>query len=281
MSLFDRIKGEYPSTKNSKPSEKDFSYNEFEIKKKNGKTRKIVNPSPALKRWQRRQNKRLLSIFKKSKFQGIFHGFVPKRNAVTAATVHIPYDTTMMFDITNFFDNVTFNLINSVTDDVKKLHNHERFYHKDGYCAQGFPTSPMLCNIALLPFVEELTAYLEEKCGTQFALTGYADDIQVSFNWTSYEAEKELESKIDTILNTLGLSLNKAKTRTKYEKFGARRILGVNVTKNGILPTRKVNRKVRALRHKMKYSTEKQYVLAGMASWQSCSLPNGVTPFSL
>jgi len=257
--------------------EKDYSYKEFSIAKKSGKTRKICNPSPDLKRWQRFQLKKLVKVFQRElppRIADTFHGFLPNRNAVTAAAKHIPFQVTMMFDITDFFDSVTLLHINKVIA-LSDFSHHMRMFHKDGYTAQGFPTSPMLANIALIPVAEALDRMLAELFLDKYALTIYADDIQISFNNPDYSLQRDVIDRLTEIFEAHTLVINANKTRTKYEKFGARRILGVNVTNAGISPTRKTVRKLRAVRNQVKYSKEKRYVLSGLAMWATSPAPKG------
>lgn len=270
------------SVKSSTPTAdytpKDFDYTELEIKKKNGKIRKIVNPSRSLKTWQRRRIGTLYDLFrkeaKKKRVEDVFHGFILKRNSITAATKHIPYKVTMMFDISNFFDNVLKDTVCTVVK-IKDLKHYQHFFHKAGYAAQGFPTSPMLGNIALIPVMVHMRNYLLEVTNGDFALTCYADDIQISVN-ENVVPLKEVEQTLHNYLALEGLELNRNKTRVKYEKYGARRILGVNVTNDGILPTRKTNRKVRAVRHQVNKGEPKGSVLGGLTTWQQCNLPKDV-----
>ena len=165
--------------------EKDYSYKEFSIAKKSGKTRKICNPSPDLKRWQRFQLKKLNKLFAEKASEldlpNTFHGFLPNRNAVTAAACHIPFQATIMLDIRDFFDSVTRRHVDNVIKLDDHFKNNERFFHKEGYTAQGMPSSPLLANIALLPAMSSIVKRMEEKFGKgNYTLTCYADDIQAS-----------------------------------------------------------------------------------------------------
>ncbi len=265
----------------SEKSDKNFSYSEFEIKKKSGKVRKIVNPNKALKKWQRGQLKNLIKAFlkleKEANLFNTFHGFIPKRNGVTAAEQQLGYKALMMFDISNFFDNVTDIMVrNSYPNFTTKYHPDKQafFFHKDGYTAQGFPTSPLLCNIVLIPIIKELKTELSYALGaSNFNITMYADDLGIGLKNPTIETETLVKSYVTRIFTKHGLDLNHNKTRTKYLKFGSIRYLGVNITENGILPTRKTNRKVRALRHQAKTDKTKHPVLKGYLGWQSCSRP--------
>jgi hypothetical protein len=257
----------------------DYTYEEFVIQKKGkNKVRKIVSPSPELKTWQRKINIRLNAEFKVltegTQLENIFHGFVSQRNAVTAAEHHIPFSKTIMMDITNFFDSINRSHFDGLLE-LDKIENSERLFHKDGYTAQGFPSSPMLCNIALIPAMTRIVSNLDKKFGEgKYALTIYADDIQLSLTDTAtYDDEAWAITMITEELVKLNLEINKNKTRIKREKFGARRILGLNVTNKGLQATRKTMRKLRAVNHQRQYNKEKHAVYRGLKTWSTCQFP--------
>jgi hypothetical protein len=116
------------------------------------------------------------------------------------------------------------------------------------------------------------------KQDSKFACTVYADDISISIKECetkekTWELINKIKEEVECILKEYNFNLNKNKTRVKYEKYGARRILGINVTNEGVFPTRKTNRKVRCVQHQTKYSKDKKYVLKGLQGWQSCPFP--------
>ena len=90
--------------------EKDYSYKEHLIPKKNGKFRKIVAPSKDLLNYQQSKLKYIEKVYKaevtKHNIENIIHGFVPGKNCVTAAKQHIGFNTTIVMDLADFFDTV-------------------------------------------------------------------------------------------------------------------------------------------------------------------------------
>ena len=92
---------------------------------------------------------------------------------------------------------------------------------------------------------------------------------------TSYEDEAWVIAMITGELEALKLTINTNKTRIKREKFGMRRILGVNVSQKGLQATRKTLRKIRAVRGHMRFSTTKSSVLGGLRTWSTCAFPKG------
>jgi hypothetical protein len=103
----------------------------------------------------------------------------------------------------------------------------------------------------------------------EFAMTIYADDIQISTNIENIDFQiNYIALKVTDILRNNGFTINPHKTRVHYSKYGKRRILGVNVD-NYITPTRKLKRKIRAARHQKNINS-----LNGLNEWASCKRPN-------
>ena len=247
-----------------------MEYKEYIIPKKGGKTRKIVAPDEELKAYQRGELRRLEDIFKKeSKLHGIvdydlFHGFLHAKNCVTAATKHVGYKATIMMDISNFFDSVFANHINP----AYKL--DRRLFHRDGHAAQGFPSSPMVANIAAIPVMAEIVQKVRslEKGA---AITIYADDVTISVN--NPAVIPVVQRIVKRAFNLHGFTINEKKTRVKYAEYGYRRILGVNVGETGVRATRKTMRKIRAARHQSKQSIHAARSCGGLMTWSRCILP--------
>lgn len=255
-----------------------YDYKEFVIKKKNGKQRKIVSPSSELKALQRDKVFQLYPQFKAlaGNLANRFHGFIPKRNSITAATQHIGFSSTTMYDLENFFDTVTDTHIRAAGLHIP-ISEHHIVYHRDGYTAQGFPSSPMLANIAAIPFMREIEQRLILLAGKgNFALTIYADDIQISLHQDSKSIWQTVHKIVNESAKKANLVINPSKTRTRFAKYGFIRMLGVNITPNGIVATRKTNRKVRAVRQQVDKKQPKGQVLGGLRTWQKCLYPKGI-----
>jgi len=257
-----------------------MTYKEFTIKKKSGGVRKIVAPSAKLKSYQSSVKNRLISqffyLYKKFPLvKDVFHGFIPNRNCVTAASMHIGYETTVMLDISNFFDNITIESVNKYLP-----FSDERMrplFHKEGYAAQGFPSSPIICNIALMPIISDLVKGLKEYFD-DFAITVYADDIAISINSTDKVHIKQAINLVILHLSKYNLKLNHSKTRVRFAKYGYRKILGINVGNDSIFPTRKTIRKLRAVKHNVKFEKSKPQSLGGLTTWSKCKYPNKYIP---
>lgn len=243
-----------------------MTYRDFEIPKKNG-FRKISAPSPALLRAQRDLmpdlNMALNVISTQYNVSEIIHGFRYNHNCITAAQKHIGYETTLMMDISNFFNSINRKHFMYYDITIPNI-----CFHKQGYTAQGFATSPILANIAIIPALREIKDMISQYTD-DFAFTIYADDIQISTNMPDVEFQiKVLSIQVTEILKKYGLEINNHKTRIAYAKYGYRRILGVNVGKTEVTATRKIRRRIRAARHQQNGPS-----LGGLITWSQCRLP--------
>lgn len=246
-----------------------MEYKTFYIKKKNGTKRRICAPDKELLKYQRSILPLLTSFFIQQESRmfstPVFHGFVKNRNCVTAATLHKGFAHTIMMDISNFFDSVHLT-------DIQNEYNlplliNEQVTHTDGTLAQGFATSPILANIYLLNPVRAINNYLT-TLEVPFALTVYADDIQISLPESSFDTMDTVVKTVEAILASAKLVLNKRKTRIRHTKYGNRKILGIQVGAESLYPTRKLKKKIRAARHQNNHCS-----LGGLVTASKMLLP--------
>ena len=92
---------------------------------------------------------------------------------------------------------------------------------------------------------------------------------------TTYEEEVRVINMITEELADINLAINENKTRIKREKFGMRRILGLNVSNKGVQATRKTMRKLRSVNHLRQFDKSKHPIFKGLKSWSTCSFPKG------
>lgn len=247
----------------------DLSYEDFYIGKKR---RKISNPSEDLKAYQRNKIKELEKTYFKlisgSEIEDTAHGFIKNRNCAGCAIKHIGFEMTIMLDISKFFDSVTKEMIENVDSNSAK---DKYLFHKEGYTAQGFPTSPILANIASIPLLIQINQFLKSIYNDKYAFTIYADDIQISINRILPLGRREENIIINNIIEFAKehtLVVNKNKTRVRYARYGYRRILGINVGDDHIRASRKTMKRIRAARHQNNHQS-----LGGLISWSNCGLP--------
>ena len=254
-----------------------MTYREFYITKKNGSKRRICAPDKELLAAQRAALPSLEQFFglKSVTLLGstqVFHGFLKNRNCVTAASKHIGYAHTISLDISNCFDSIHISSI------FPTFQEQEHWLtpiatHKDGTLAQGFATSPILANIYLIEPISKIKRFLESMFQRNFALTVYADDIQISVNQTSYQTLNLITAYVTSIMKTYDLTINPKKTRIHHAKHGNRRILGIQVGEHTISPNRKLKKKIRAARHQNNGPS-----LGGLVTASRLLLPKSLRP---
>ena len=263
----------------TKSKYKDLSYRDFLIPKKNGKPRRISAPSKELLQYQHNLMKGLYAYHAKQESalncKNIQHGFIPNRNCVTAATQHIGYKHTIIMDLSNFFDSVNTSFF------PKTITRYSHLFHKEGHCAQGFASSPIMANIASLPMIKYIKQSLNElhkafiisqdnlepeDDSESFAFTVYADDIQISTNCRPLI--KHIINSVTHIAESHKFSINRNKTRVRNKINGYRRILGINVGSDHIRATRKTMRKIRAADHQGNFHSK-----GGLTTWSHNLLP--------
>ena len=263
----------------SKSKYTDLSYRDFLIPKKNGKPRRISAPSKELLKYQHNLMRGLYAYHAKQErlldVENIQHGFVPNRNCVTAATQHIGFNYTIIMDLKDFFDTCNVNHF------PKSITRYSHLFHAEGHCAQGFASSPILCNIASLNMVKQIKENLislhneykliqeHSEPGVNkhpFAFTIYADDIQISTNYSSLIST--IIHNVDNFAVNNDFIINRNKTRVRTAIAGYRRILGINVGSDHIRATRKTMRKIRAADHQGNYHSK-----GGLITWSLCKFP--------
>jgi hypothetical protein len=244
-----------------------MTYRDFEIPKKNG-FRKISAPSKKLLRFQQsllpKLNKYVGMYAVKYGVDDVIHGFRYNHNCASAAHKHKGFNTTLMMDISNFFNSIT----REHFKPFKFAKIPDECFHAEGYTAQGFATSPVLANLAIIPALAEIKLHLSETFDS-FSFTIYADDFQISTNETnSVFLLETIADKIEEILRNYNLEINRNKTRIAFAKYGYRRILGINVGSDHIRSTRKIKRKIRAAKH-----ANNGQSLGGLRNWAANRLP--------
>lgn len=254
-----------------------MTYREFYITKKNGSKRRICAPDKELLAAQRDALPSLEGFFglKAQTLLGtqqIFHGFLKNHNCVTAASKHIGFAHTVSLDISNCFDAISLRAI--FPDFPEQEHWLTPICtHKDGTLAQGFATSPILANIYLIEPIAKIKRFLESMFQQNYALTVYADDIQISVNQTSYQTLNLITAYVTSIMKTYNLTINPKKTRIHHAKHGNRRILGIQVGEHTINPNRKLRKKIRAARHQNNGPS-----LGGLVTASRLLLPKSLRP---
>ena len=250
-----------------------MTYREFLIPKKSGGSRKITAPDNELLAYQRSKLPILEEIWENTVeeygVEDIQHGFIKDRNVVTAANKHIGYLASIGMDISDFFDSVTKNHIRILSPELAE---DEHLFHADGYCSQGFATSPMMANIAIIPALQQIDEYLHNgNLEFQTSVTLYADDLTISANTTEMSVLVEIIKNITEILERFQFKVKPTKTRIRFAKYGYRRMLGIMVGNDNIKVPRKIKYRMRAARHQGNNSS-----LGGLTTWSRLLPPKAL-----
>jgi hypothetical protein len=249
-----------------------MTYREFTLPKKSGGTRRICAPDKALLKFQQKNLPKLEQLWdtvaRQYSVEDVQHGFLTNRNCVTAATQHVGYQTTISMDISDFFDSVNTEHLARFSPAVAA---ESKYFHTSGYCAQGFATSPILANIAIIPALQEIDYHIHEYLSYPSVMTVYADDITISVDTEDYVETAEIIKTVAEILAKYNFRIKPTKTRIRYAKYGYRRVLGVMVGADHIKVPRKIKYKMRAARHQKNGSS-----LGGLTTWSRLLLPKAL-----
>lgn len=230
----------------------DRHYRRFSIPKRGGGKRWIESPRIFLKVTQRFI---LHHILAGQPVHDTVHSFVPAsqagalRNSITNARRHLAQPYLAKIDIKDFFGSLRYQLVEEmlgdsglVNADARRL--LARLCTRRSSLPQGAPTSPMISNLILRRFDENMARLCREL---DLVYTRYADDITVSgdvredVELAAYFARNGLTGE------PLKLPVNERKSRI-LSSGQQQRVTGVIVNERG-LPPRKLRRRVRAMFH--------------------------------
>lgn len=214
-------------------TKEENKYSEFEIPKKNGKTRKINAPTDQLKHLQRRLadllNNCFSEISSEAQQKSLSHGFRKNHSIVTNATNHKNRRYVFNVDLKDFFPSINFGRVRgffiknnhfSLEEKVATViaqiacHNNE--------LPQGSPSSPIISNlIGHLLDIRLVNLAKTGKC----TYSRYADDLTFSTNRKDFPASiasKEDDNnwvaskKLIREIEKVGFCLNTDKTSMQY-----------------------------------------------------------------
>ena len=162
-------------------SDKRDSYNTFSIPRRNGRKRRIDQPSRTLKYIQRIVHESLTKVYGP---HPAVHGFVAGRSIVTNAQNHLGRRYVLNIDLADFFPSINRQRIYGRLRAEPYLFNPtvaniiaSLSTNMYGQLPQGSPSSPVIANI----IASKMDADLSELCGPLNCwYTRYADDITIS-----------------------------------------------------------------------------------------------------
>lgn len=228
-------------------------YNDFEIPKKTGETRKISAPVNGLKAILRCLNIILQEIYEPSKYA---MGFVRNRSVVDNAKKHVCQNYVFNIDLKDFFPSITRSRIYyrlkakpfELSDDMARIisglccmkvtENDEVKY----ILPQGAPTSPTITNI-ICERLDRRLAGLAKRFGLNY--TRYADDITFSSSHNVYQEESEFRKELQRIITKDRFVINDKKIRLQ-KRGGRQEVTGVIVCEKTNV-SKRYTREIRSL----------------------------------
>ena len=212
-------------------------YRTVYITKKNGKKREINKPDERLSNIQKRIYKKILANVPVSENAV---AYVKGRSIKQATKIHIGKSAVLKLDIKNFFGSINFtktkDFFSNLGFDKYQAITLANLCCYKGRLPQGTPTSPILSNIVMNDFDNDISSYCLER---NIAYTRYSDDMIFSGDFDTQALIEFVSEK----LNENGFSLNDKKT--KIIKQGQRQsALGVTLNEKQQV-TKEFRKKIR------------------------------------
>lgn len=265
------------------PKEKILStsraYNYVEIPKKTGGFRTLSIPNDDLKDIQ----SKIATFFDNSFENDIHHcchAYRKKRSIFTNSVPHLGCEVLVKLDIKNYFGSVTREQVKKAIylgnrsidynpnsseinqylkqskitipdylDDDSVSDNFIDILVNDQGLPQGAPTSPILANLLLKDFDQEV--FLVAK-SMNAKYTRYSDDLTISFKEDDSQKIAQIIKFIDRKIRDYGYRVNKKKEKIQVlRKHQAQRICGVTINSGKPTISRKQRKLVRAAQHNM------------------------------
>lgn len=222
-------------------------YHTFEIPKKNGETRKIMEPTEQLLTMQQWILAEILGHGKPHRYAT---GFIRGKSIVDNAKPHVGRKVVVRIDLKDFFPSITHRQVRKVFEKFGYPYNVAALLANlctvDGCLPQGAPTSPALSNLVSIKIDRRFTG-LKWKLG--FRYSRYADDLIFSSN---NEDMPQLIPFIKQVIREEGFGVNEDKVKIAYR--GQRQIVtGIVVNDKLNLPRDHV-RKLRSAALRMSTS---------------------------
>ena len=232
---------------------------EIYLSKGRGKKRKVYSVTEAEKLRLRGRLDQLQTLFFQLEQDEHAYGFIPGRNCVQAAAVHYRAKYVLSLDVEDFFDSIKETYLQMIPKTLLEgcLIN--------GSPPQGFSTSPMISNIFFIEVDRQIFSFLNNNF-SDFTYSRYADDLTLGFE--KKPDFRKVISGVDAILKNFGMRLNRRKILIQDSRNGRFIINGVGVDREGVHPTRKVLKKIRAAKDQNNLAS-----MDGLTEWAKCKFP--------
>lgn len=211
------------------------SYDEFQIPKKSGGMRHIEDPTPSLKKVQRKLNDYLQAVYYFHRTDAAF-GFITNpvddpspRHILSNASVHLGCSWLLNVDAKDFFHLVSEQRVQQIFQDEPFRFQESLAQVLAALCCykgrlpMGAPTSPVLSNFASIAMDRTLQAIATKY---QWKYTRYADDMSFS---AATEIHEQHYLEIKAIVEAHGFVLNPEKKRLRGPAHDDKEVTGLLV----------------------------------------------------
>ena len=222
---------------------------DFQIKKRNGKYRKITAPMEEYKYLLRNLQFELKAYYNPPEY---VHGFIDNKNIKTNASCHLAKQKILKIDLADFFETISkqmvINLISPLDPELsdKQVDMLSSFCTVSNSVPQGFPTSPIISNLIFDEIDRELWKLAQSYSITY---TRYADDM--IFSTENKKIPADVYNKIFSVISNAGFYINSGKTKYKG-KHRCQIITGL-IVNDKISLKRNYRRNIRAILHNWEY----------------------------
>ena len=245
---------------------KDECYRMIEVKKKNGKKRRVYDIKYPLKAYQYYINTNILKEYDISKYATAYYkGASIKKNAEK----HCGKRYLLKMDLADFFAHITEDMVRANVFNKKHFspficYALTKLCTYEGHIVQGAITSPTISNIVMKHFDDVMGMWCKKN---DISFSRYSDDITFSSNKPLYPAY----CKAKSLLTKMGFELNENKT--KFITNANRQMVNGVVVNEVPRVTREYRRNLRqevyyVLRYNL-YANDTKYTeqLMGKVSW--------------
>lgn len=200
---------------------------------------------------------------------GAQHAFVKGRSQVTNAAAHMDKAFTLSFELSKFFDCVTYRMmVDSVAQ--TKLWVQSNWLMTEGKLVPGIPTTPAVSNIIASNLDNSVDALNPmSRFGRLFVYTRWGPRLYFSFNGEA--TASMLMRSIPELCQKHGYTVDHLRTRLQCASSGRRIITGIAVD-DRLHPTRKSKRRYRAAKHQNSINA------FGYSEWLKLKWPKNYDP---
>jgi RNA-directed DNA polymerase len=251
----------------------DEKYKKSSTLKQDGSERIVYNPHHKLRVIQRRINRRIFSPLHTNKtiqWPDYLYGSIPnqtikdieyKKDYVACASKHCGARSLLKIDVSNFFDNISFEVAFSVFSDFFKFAPDvsevlAKICTYNDHVVQGALTSSYIACLCLFDLEPNIVSRIEKK---NLTYTRLVDDITISSRNVNYDFSYVLDI-VKNMLHEKDLPINEKKTKIYRESSTPLVVHGLRISyREARLPSQEVSRIRAAVKNIETLASEPKY----------------------